>query len=349
VGGSRDNSFTGAAWVWFRSGGVWNQQGDKLVGPGAAANTEFGSSVALSADGTTALVGGPGDNSGIGAAWVFVQPTTLRVSPMTNLATAGNPGGPFTPSSFQYQLSTSVGTVNYSISGVPDWLTSSSISGTASSSAATVTFTVNANANSLAVGTFGPTAITFTNSDTGQGTQTRTATLTVNPPALLVVPTTNILASGIHGGPFSPSSFQYELSASYGGVNYSIVTPSWLTASATSGTVTTKPKTITFRPNSSADKLLPSTYVNSVTFNNTTNSQGSTTRLATLTVNPKQFQITVGASPRADGMVSGGGTFAEGTSQTVTATPNAGHTFVHWTENGKVVSTLESYTFTLPR
>jgi uncharacterized repeat protein (TIGR02543 family) len=31
----------------------------------------------------------------------------------------------------------------------------------------------------------------------------------------------------------------------------------------------------------------------------------------------------------------------------VTATPNTGHTFVHWTESGKVVSTSESYTFTL--
>jgi hypothetical protein len=211
-----------------------------------------------------------------------------------------------------------------------------------------VTFAVNTNANSLAVGTYGPTTITFTNSDTGQGTQTRTATLAVNPPAPQVSPATNIAASGTHGGPFSPSSFQYELSATYGGVNYSIVTPSWLTASATSGTVTTKAKIITFRLNSSADKLLPTTYVNSVNFNNTTNSQGNTTRVATLTVNPKEYKLTVEASPRADGTVSGGGTFAEGTSQTVTATPNTGHTFVHWTENGRVVSTSPSYAFTLP-
>jgi formylglycine-generating enzyme required for sulfatase activity len=85
----------------------------------------------------------------------------------------------------------------------------------------------------------------------------------------------------------------------------------------------------------------------SVNFNNTTNGQGNTTRLATLTVNPKQFKITVEASPKADGTVSGGGTFAEGSSQTVTATPETGHTFVHWTENGRVVSASESYTFTV--
>ena len=31
----------------------------------------------------------------------------------------------------------------------------------------------------------------------------------------------------------------------------------------------------------------------------------------------------------------------------MTATPNSGHSFVHWTKNGSVVSTLESYTFAL--
>jgi hypothetical protein len=31
----------------------------------------------------------------------------------------------------------------------------------------------------------------------------------------------------------------------------------------------------------------------------------------------------------------------------VTATPNGGHSFVHWTQNGRVVSTSEIYMFTL--
>jgi hypothetical protein len=35
----------------------------------------LGYSVALSANGNTAIVGGPGDNSAAGAAWVFVQRT----------------------------------------------------------------------------------------------------------------------------------------------------------------------------------------------------------------------------------------------------------------------------------
>src|SRR5262249_55743040 len=47
------------------------QQGPKLVGSGAVGNAQQGFSLAVSADGTTAIVGGRSDNSGAGAAWVF--------------------------------------------------------------------------------------------------------------------------------------------------------------------------------------------------------------------------------------------------------------------------------------
>jgi len=63
----------GAA-VYTRSGGVWSQQGPKLVGSGAVGLAFQGTSVSLSGDGNTAIVGGPNDNSNIGAAWVFAQP-----------------------------------------------------------------------------------------------------------------------------------------------------------------------------------------------------------------------------------------------------------------------------------
>jgi hypothetical protein len=56
-------------------------------------------------------------------------------------------------------------------------------------------------------GTYGPTTITFTNADTGQGTQTRTATLTVNAPVLQVTPNGNIVVAGNQGA-LPPSSFQ---------------------------------------------------------------------------------------------------------------------------------------------
>ncbi|MGN6869513.1 MAG: beta strand repeat-containing protein [Solirubrobacteraceae bacterium] len=73
IGAPNDSSGTGAAWVFVRSGAVWTQQ-SKLVGTGAiGSNVEQGGAVALSADGNTALIGGVGDNGGVGAAWVFVR------------------------------------------------------------------------------------------------------------------------------------------------------------------------------------------------------------------------------------------------------------------------------------
>jgi hypothetical protein len=83
VGGWCDNGRTGAAWVFTRSGSVWTQQGKKLVGTGAVGNARQGMSVALSAGGNTAIVGGPSDNArdgsvpfglgAAGAAWVFTR------------------------------------------------------------------------------------------------------------------------------------------------------------------------------------------------------------------------------------------------------------------------------------
>jgi hypothetical protein len=83
VGGAADNNNTGAAWVFTRIGGVWTQQGKKLVGSGAEGRARQGTSVAFSADGNTAILGAPNDSStdksrpfGLGpagAAWVFTR------------------------------------------------------------------------------------------------------------------------------------------------------------------------------------------------------------------------------------------------------------------------------------
>jgi hypothetical protein len=70
-GGWRDNTDTGAVWIFRRNAGIWTQQGSKLVGTGAVGGQILqGTSVAISSDGNTALVGGSGDNS-TGAVWVF--------------------------------------------------------------------------------------------------------------------------------------------------------------------------------------------------------------------------------------------------------------------------------------
>ena len=100
IGGPGDNNYAGAAWVWTRSGGVWTQQGPKLIGSGAVVNPVSqgpyqGQSVALSADGNTAIIGGNGDNNGlpggvIGAAWVWTRSGGVWTQQGTKLA---GPGG----------------------------------------------------------------------------------------------------------------------------------------------------------------------------------------------------------------------------------------------------------------
>jgi hypothetical protein len=73
VGGPSENGDSGATWVYTRSNGVWTQQGPKLAGTDSAGSAMQGSSVALSADGNTAIVGGLNDNVGTGASWVYTR------------------------------------------------------------------------------------------------------------------------------------------------------------------------------------------------------------------------------------------------------------------------------------
>ena len=73
VGGRHDSSENGAVWIFVRSGGVWSQQGSKLVGTGATGGASQGTSVSIAADGNTVIVGGPLDNGLLGSAWIFVR------------------------------------------------------------------------------------------------------------------------------------------------------------------------------------------------------------------------------------------------------------------------------------
>jgi uncharacterized repeat protein (TIGR02543 family) len=60
-----------------------------------------------------------------------------------------------------------------------------------------------------------------------------------------------------------------------------------------------------------------------------------------------QFAVILSSSPAAGGSTNGSGAYNAGTSVTVTATPNAGYSFVSWTDNGTIVSLTSSYQFTL--
>lgn len=72
IGGEADNGEAGATWAFERSGTAWTEQ-KKIVGEHPKVPSEQGWSVALSADGSTGIIGAPANNSGLGAFWVFAR------------------------------------------------------------------------------------------------------------------------------------------------------------------------------------------------------------------------------------------------------------------------------------
>jgi hypothetical protein len=84
--------FRGAAWIYVRSGSTWTQQA-KLVGHESSGDAQQGHSVAISANGDTAIVGGPEDTGEheeyFGAVWVFVREGTTWHEQQKLVATTG--------------------------------------------------------------------------------------------------------------------------------------------------------------------------------------------------------------------------------------------------------------------
>lgn len=67
--------YNGTSWedIETGGGGVWTQQGSKLVGTGSTGFANQGYSVSLSSNGNTLAVGGYSDDSQIGAVWIFTR------------------------------------------------------------------------------------------------------------------------------------------------------------------------------------------------------------------------------------------------------------------------------------
>ena len=107
-------------------------------------------------------------------------------------------------------------------------------------------------------------------------------------PALTVTPAERVVFSGPEGGPFYPSFYQYNLSATIGRIDYSIRTPSWLASAVNFGTADMSGRTVTVLISKSANDLKPGTYGPGVTFTNVTNGRGSVTRPVVLTVQPRE-------------------------------------------------------------
>jgi phosphodiesterase/alkaline phosphatase D-like protein len=118
VGAPADKEGTGAAWAFGRSGVAWTQVGSKITGSGAVLPTHLGQSVAVSSEGSTALLGGYTDNVNVGATWAFLnEPPTVvteEASPVgqttATLKAKVNPhGNEVTECRFEYGTTESYG------------------------------------------------------------------------------------------------------------------------------------------------------------------------------------------------------------------------------------------------
>lgn len=125
AGAFDDASGQGAAYVFTRSGTTWALQA-KLTAPISGAsralgtNVEFGSEVALSADGNTAVIGGFGDNSDTGAAWVYTRgPSGWAVQQKLIAPTAGA-DRELAPGEFGSRISLNAAGTTALIAGVED-------------------------------------------------------------------------------------------------------------------------------------------------------------------------------------------------------------------------------------
>ena len=289
--GNRDfepNGAVGGAWVFTQSGGTWSQQAT-LVGSDAFGTSGQGFSVALSANGNTAIIGGPYDNGYTGAAWVFVQPPSVA-----EVVPAGGP-----PSGGTAVTITGTGFIDATAVNFG----SASAASFAINSGTSITATSPAGTGAVDVTVTSPVGVSTT-SPAGQYTYFYTI-------AVSAAPAADGTVEG--GGDYTAGSVQTVTAVPNSG--YAFV--NW----TQNGAVVSTSPSYTFTLNSSVSLV------------------------ANFSIG--DYTISVTASPATGGTVSGGGTFQAGSSQTVMATPNAGYAFINWTRNGSVVSTSASYTFTL--
>jgi len=129
------------------------------------------------------------------------------------------------------------------------------------------------------------------------------------PGYLTVTPSDDFSSTGALGGPFSPTSKTYILAnTGTGSINWTASkTADWLTLSDTSGKLERGTSTaMTVSINNNANFLPVGTYTDMITFLNTTNGSGSTTRTVTLLIETPDSPPTVTITSPTNGQsVSG--------------------------------------------
>ncbi|MES2980779.1 MAG: MBG domain-containing protein [Verrucomicrobiota bacterium] len=118
-----------------------------------------------------------------------------------------------------------------------------------------------------------------------------------SPGSLVVSPASGLSSSGSFGGGFTPSSLVFTINnPGATAINWTAAkTQSWVTLSSASGSLAAGASTtVTASINTNANTLNVGSYNDTVTFTNTTNGTGNTTRPVALTVNTRVATITLG-------------------------------------------------------
>ena len=244
----------------------------------------------------------------------------LTVTPAGGLTSSWTIGSTYTPVSQAYVL-TNTGTASmaWTASKVASWVTLSSTGGTlAAGGTVTVTASTNSGVTGLTAGSYSDT-VTFTNSTNGTGNTTRGVSLTVTAASvagpLTVTPAGGLTSSWTIGSTYTPVSQAYVLTntgtASMAWTASKVA--SWVTLSSTGGTLAAGGTvTVTASTNSGVTGLTAGSYSDTVTFTNSTNGTGNTTRGVSLTVTAAVSLTSIA--------ISGAASVNEGATSTYTAT-----------------------------
>jgi hypothetical protein len=251
------------------------------------------------------------NESNVATFTVKVKPKAgaLAVSPAGALVSTGTLGGPFAPASITYTLSnTGRSAIDWTAGKTKTWVTLSKAGGNLAAGATdTVVVSINSGATSLAADSYTDT-VTFANTTNGSGNTTRQVSLAVGtpPPGVLSVsPAGGWSSSGSQGGPFNPASITYTLSNTGGSsANWTAAkTQTWVSLSKAGGTLAAgATDTVVVSLNAGANGLANGLYNDTVTFTNTTNANGNTTRSVSLTIGGFPISGTVTR------IIAGGGT-----------------------------------------
>jgi gliding motility-associated-like protein len=121
-GGGQNGANPTACFVFTRTNGVWRQEGPPLLPNDAALYNNFSVGIAISGDGNTILVGGDGDNNGVGAAWIFTRTNGVWTQQGNKLVGSGYIGTPnsFSQPGFGYRVALAADGNTAIISGYRD-------------------------------------------------------------------------------------------------------------------------------------------------------------------------------------------------------------------------------------